>query len=194
MLSAERLTKSYGDVTVVSDATLALRAGELAAIVGRSGSGKSTLLMLLGSWLQADAGILRAPSSWAGLAYVPQRFGLVPELTVGENVALPARLGRTDGAAPNGSNAWISRRSWIATRTRSRSASSNASQSRARCAFARACCSSTSRRRTRTVRRPSGYGARSLTRPRRGRRVSSRRTSPTQGGARTSRGTSTRAG
>ena len=80
VLSAEGLTKSYGDVTVVSNATLALRAGELAAIVGRSGSGKSTLLMILGGWLQADAGVLRAPTAWAELAYVPQRFGLVPEL------------------------------------------------------------------------------------------------------------------
>jgi putative ABC transport system ATP-binding protein len=105
VLSADRLTKSYGEVTVVSDATLALRAGELAAIVGRSGSGKSTLLMLLGGWLAPDSGSLRAPTAWAELAYVPQRFGLVPELTVRENVTLPARLGRTDGAAAE----WLER-------------------------------------------------------------------------------------
>jgi putative ABC transport system ATP-binding protein len=105
VLRAGGLTKSYGDVTVVSDATLELHAGELAAIVGRSGSGKSTLLMLLGRWLAPDAGSLQAPTAWAGLAYVPQRFGLVPELTVRENVALPARLGRIDGAAAE----WLER-------------------------------------------------------------------------------------
>jgi putative ABC transport system ATP-binding protein len=105
VLRAEGLTKSYDDVTVVSDATLELHAGELAAIVGRSGSGKSTLLMLLGGWLAPDAGSLQAPTVWAELAYVPQRFGLVPELTVRENVALPARLGRTDGAAAE----WLER-------------------------------------------------------------------------------------
>ncbi len=62
-------------------------------VVGRSGSGKSTLLMVAGGWVEPDAGTVE-PSldRWAELGYVPQRFGLVPELTVEENVELPARL------------------------------------------------------------------------------------------------------
>jgi putative ABC transport system ATP-binding protein len=105
VLSADGLGKTYDAVPVVVDATLELRAGELAAIVGRSGSGKSTLLMLLGGWQQPDTGTLDASTEWNELAYVPQRFGLVPELTVRENVNLPARLARVDGATDE----WLER-------------------------------------------------------------------------------------
>ena len=68
-------------------------------VVGRSGSGKSTLLMLTGGWIEPDSGTVEPSSTrWADLAYVPQRFGLVPELTVAENIELPARHA---GAAPS---------------------------------------------------------------------------------------------
>lgn len=105
VLRAERLGKSYAGTPVVVDASLELHAGELGAIVGRSGSGKSTLLMLLGGWLEPDTGSLAAPTEWRELAYVPQRFGLVPELTVRENVDLPARLSRAAGATDE----WLDR-------------------------------------------------------------------------------------
>jgi putative ABC transport system ATP-binding protein len=99
VLAATGLTKSYGDVRAVVDASIEVRAGELAVIVGRSGSGKSTLMMLLGGWSEPDAGTIGGLTSraWADCAYVPQRFGLVPELTVAENVELPARR-RAEGA------------------------------------------------------------------------------------------------
>ena len=93
------LTKLYDGAPVLADATLDVRAGELALIVGRSGSGKSTLLMLAGDWLEPDVGTVEpVGGDWSELAYVPQRFGLVPELTVQENVELPARLA---AAAPD---------------------------------------------------------------------------------------------
>jgi len=96
-LTAVSLTRSYGGVPAVREASLELHAGELGAVVGRSGSGKSTLLMLLAGWQEPDAGrpVRRRP--WRELAFVPQRFGLVPELTVRENLDLPSRLGRLDG-------------------------------------------------------------------------------------------------
>lgn len=87
------LTKRYDGIAVLENATLDVRAGELALVVGRSGSGKSTLLMLAGDWLEPDEGSVEpVGGDWGELAYVPQRFGLVPELTVQENVELPARL------------------------------------------------------------------------------------------------------
>jgi ABC-type lipoprotein export system ATPase subunit len=99
VLKTTSLSKSYGKVHAVVDASIEVRAGQLAVVVGRSGSGKSTLLMLLGGWSEPDAGTIRGVTSraWADCAYVPQRFGLVPELTVAENVELPAR-GRVNGA------------------------------------------------------------------------------------------------
>jgi putative ABC transport system ATP-binding protein len=78
---------------VLRDVSISVRAGELALVVGRSGSGKSTLLMLAGRWIDADRGMVEpATTDWRELAYVPQRFGLLPELTVEENVDLPARM------------------------------------------------------------------------------------------------------
>jgi len=48
--------------------------------------------MLTGGWIEADSGTVEPSSTrWADLAYVPQRFGLVAELTVEENIELPAR-------------------------------------------------------------------------------------------------------
>jgi ABC-type lipoprotein export system ATPase subunit len=98
VLSAENLGKSYDGAPALLDATLELHEGELAVVAGRSGSGKSTLLMILGGWEEPDRGELRAGRSWEALAYVPQRFGLVPELTVRENVGLAARLAGVEGA------------------------------------------------------------------------------------------------
>jgi ABC-type lipoprotein export system ATPase subunit len=100
VLEARSLSKSYDGVQALDGVSLELRAGELAVVVGRSGSGKSTLLMLLDGWAAPDEGTVVGPCSraWSELAYVPQRFGLVPELTVSENVELPAR-GRGDSGA-----------------------------------------------------------------------------------------------
>jgi ABC-type lipoprotein export system ATPase subunit len=99
-LRAEHLSRSYGDTLALDDVSLELCAGELGVAVGRSGSGKSTLLMLLGGWQRPDRGRIDLPAGrgWAALGYVPQRFGLVPELTVEENVGLPGRLAGTQVA------------------------------------------------------------------------------------------------
>ncbi|MGY1723986.1 ABC transporter ATP-binding protein [Blastococcus sp. SYSU DS0533] len=81
--------------------------GETVALLGRSGSGKTTLLNCLLGWETPDAGEVRVPgvatpeqAPWTTVAVVPQRFGLLEELTLADNVALPARLaGRPDALA-----------------------------------------------------------------------------------------------
>jgi ABC-type lipoprotein export system ATPase subunit len=94
VVRAEHLSKAYGQMLALDDVSLELRRGELVVAVGRSGSGKSTLLMVLGGWQRADRGRVDIPGgrAWQALGYVPQRFGLVPELNVEENVGLPGRL------------------------------------------------------------------------------------------------------
>lgn len=97
-IAVEHLTREYDGRAVVDDASLELRRGELGVLLGRSGSGKSTLLMVAGGWVPPDAGTVATPGlQWHETSYLAQRFGLLPELTVAENVALPLRLaGRPD--------------------------------------------------------------------------------------------------
>jgi len=101
------LHKSYrrGPETVhaLRGVDLAVKPGELTVLLGRSGSGKTTLLNCIAGWETSDRGSVMLPDApgaatpWQQLAVVPQRFGLLPELTLAENVALPVRLARLPG-------------------------------------------------------------------------------------------------
>jgi ABC-type lipoprotein export system ATPase subunit len=106
VIAARAVSRTYAhgteEVHAVREASIELAQGEAGVLLGRSGSGKSTLLTLLAGWQRPDSGEIlwdgrpaeTAALPWAELAYVPQRFGLIPELTVRENVELPARLAR----------------------------------------------------------------------------------------------------
>jgi ABC-type lipoprotein export system ATPase subunit len=95
-------TRGTEPVHALDGVDLDVAAGELVALVGPSGSGKSTLLALLCGWETADSGTLayggalagRPPQTlgWPELALVPQALGLVPDLSLADNVLLPARL------------------------------------------------------------------------------------------------------
>ena len=88
-------------VTAVDAVTLTIGEGELVGLAGPSGSGKTTLLHLILGFDRPDAGSvvcdLGSEKGWAGIAFVPQELGLLPELTARENVELPARIGRRPG-------------------------------------------------------------------------------------------------
>ena len=102
LLEARGLDKAYRRgaerVQALRGVDLALYPGELVALVGPSGSGKSSLLGLLAGWEPPDTGQLtwatsgRGAPGWAELATVPQALGLLDDLSVRENVALPVRL------------------------------------------------------------------------------------------------------
>jgi putative ABC transport system ATP-binding protein len=101
----KRFREGSETVLALRDATLDLARGDVGVLLGRSGSGKSTLLTVLAGLLPADRGTIDyalsspAPSQlpWRELAFLPQRFGLLPELTVRENVEYPARLSGAGG-------------------------------------------------------------------------------------------------
>jgi lipoprotein-releasing system ATP-binding protein len=101
---ARAVTKSYdaGRITVLRGASLAVRAGEIVALWGASGSGKSTLLHLLGGLDVPDAGEIqvcgldprieahRTELRRRHLGFVFQLHNLIPDLTVEENIRVPA--------------------------------------------------------------------------------------------------------
>ncbi|PZX13738.1 peptide/nickel transport system ATP-binding protein [Palleronia aestuarii] len=59
MLSAERIGHAFGGSPVLSEASLALGAGEIVGLGGMSGSGKSTLGRILGGHLVPQSGRVR---------------------------------------------------------------------------------------------------------------------------------------
>jgi putative ABC transport system ATP-binding protein len=105
-IELRKVSKRYGERTVLEETDLSIGRGEFVVIVGRSGSGKSTLLRLIGGLETPDAGQIRfAGRDLAVLAeterallrrrtvgFVFQFFNLIPTLTVAENVQLPLAL------------------------------------------------------------------------------------------------------
>jgi predicted ABC-type transport system involved in lysophospholipase L1 biosynthesis ATPase subunit len=95
---------AHGMVEVLRDASLDVSAGETVAIVGASGSGKSTLLHILGALDRPEAGRVivgnedvyameedvRARLRASRIGFVFQAYHLLPEMTIVENVMLPA--------------------------------------------------------------------------------------------------------
>ena len=106
MLKLERVTKRFGERTVLNVASLEVAAGEYVAVVGDSGIGKSTLLNVIAGLEPIDSGSIffedrnisiLADDALARLrrdrfGFVFQAFHVLPHLTVEENVALPLLL------------------------------------------------------------------------------------------------------
>jgi putative ABC transport system ATP-binding protein len=119
-LELRNVSKVYGEgpseVEALRDVCLAVRAGELVAVMGPSGSGKSTLLTIAGSLEQPSRGeVLVGGAAVSGMSrndrarlrrrsigYVFQDFNLLAGLTAAENVSLPLEL---DGMAAKAARA-----------------------------------------------------------------------------------------
>lgn len=105
MISAQKVTKKFGDILALSDIDLKIESGDFVFITGPSGSGKSTFLRLLLRELTADKGVLTVDGQ--DLAKIPkdklfayrrqigvvfQDFKLLADRSVAENVSLPLEI------------------------------------------------------------------------------------------------------
>ena len=109
MITAENITKSFGNLQVLNGISLEIGKGEVVSIVGASGAGKSTLLQILGTLSRPDGGSLAIDGydvlSMKGdslsefrnrkIGFVFQSHHLLPEFTALENVMIPAFIAGT---------------------------------------------------------------------------------------------------
>ena len=112
-LEIQGLTKRFPGVLALDDVSLAVRPGQVHALVGQNGAGKSTLINILSGMYSADAGRIfvggmpveigsTRQALSLGIATVYQELSLLLNLTVAQNLALgrePKQFGLLDVAA-----------------------------------------------------------------------------------------------
>lgn len=100
-IEARDLTKRFGSLVAVDQVSFQVKTGEIFGIVGPDGAGKTTTLRMLASIMDPTSGTAfiagfdtktKASEVKEHLAYMSQRFGLYPDLTVGENISFYADL------------------------------------------------------------------------------------------------------
>src|SRR2546423_15107420 len=107
-ISAEHLTRAFGDFTAVDDLSFEVGAGEIVGLIGPNGAGKTTTLRSLAGILRPTSGtvlidghdIVADPiEAKRRLAFMPDEPHLFEYLTVEEHLRLVARLYGVDGLA-----------------------------------------------------------------------------------------------
>ena len=107
VLQAKNVTKIFQEVKALDEAELALRPGEIHALMGENGAGKSTLIKVLTGVFPPNSGVLtldgnpikpRSPSEAeaAGISTVYQEVNLIPTMSIADNILLgrqPRRFG-----------------------------------------------------------------------------------------------------
>ncbi len=101
VISADRLTKRFGDFTAVDAISFSVARGEIFGFLGANGAGKSTAMRMLCGLSKPTAG----KASVAGydvarqseqvkrnIGYMSQKFSLYNEMTVRQNIALFAGI------------------------------------------------------------------------------------------------------
>src|ERR1700761_3635209 len=100
-LAISHLSKRFGPSLVLNDVTLEVMPGEVHGLLGANGSGKSTLIKILAGFHDPEPGAellmygekveLPMPAGATrdlGIAFVHQHLGLIPSLSVLENLRL----------------------------------------------------------------------------------------------------------
>ena len=114
-LAVEDLTAGYGGVIALDGVSISAGSAAITAVLGANGAGKTTLLRAVSGMIRPRRGRIlldgtnlagRSPEQIvrAGIAHVPEGQGVIPELTVEENLRVGMMSwpsGRAPGRAPH---------------------------------------------------------------------------------------------
>ena len=101
MLTVNNVSVKIGAILALKNFTLDIKKGEMISLIGRNGAGKTTLLKSImgvnklanGTIKFNDLDLNNSASherAALGIGYMPEDRGLIPELTVEENILLPS--------------------------------------------------------------------------------------------------------
>ncbi len=99
-LHLRQVSKRFGAVQAVIDATLEVQAGEFVSLLGPSGSGKTTTLMMIAGFEEPSTGSIElagrqvhhVPPNRRDIGMVFQNYALFPHLSIAANIAFPLKV------------------------------------------------------------------------------------------------------
>lgn len=98
MLEVSRISKSYGDRTVLDDISFRVEPGKLTGFVGGNGAGKTTTMRTIIGVTRADSGTVTIDGHAIGakdrvrFGYMPEERGLYPKMRTREQIAYLGQL------------------------------------------------------------------------------------------------------
>src|SRR5699024_9900530 len=103
MIEFDHVSKTYPDGTAaVDDVSFTIQDGEFVAIIGTSGSGKTTTMRMINRMIDPTGGEIRIDGKnnksvdpvklRRKIGYVIQQTGLMPHMTVYENIIMVPKL------------------------------------------------------------------------------------------------------
>ena len=93
-LTLSDVHKRFGATQALGGVSLEVPLGEFVALLGPNGAGKSTLIKILDGVYRPDAGTVQVHGGAKAMGVVHQDLGLVPTMTVAENMSLGRSHGR----------------------------------------------------------------------------------------------------
>lgn len=115
-LTADHLTRRFGELVAVDDLSFDLPAGEVIGLLGPNGAGKSTTIRMAMGLLDPDSGAI----AWDGVpaklidrrlvGYLPEEIGVYDRMVVRDHIAFFVELhGRTRSDALAAADRWAQR-------------------------------------------------------------------------------------
>jgi osmoprotectant transport system ATP-binding protein len=102
MIKLEQITKKFANTIAVDNLSLEIPKGQLCVLIGSSGCGKTTTLKMINRLIEPtsgtifvdgiDSSLIEAHVLRRRMGYAIQSVGLLPHLTVGQNVAVVPNL------------------------------------------------------------------------------------------------------